>query len=197
MGFEIVAHRCNDAAVLRRLLAAGPSSLEADVGVGPFGLVVAHEPDLDDASGLTVAELLAAAGDVPVQLEAKCFPPETPAAGAFFAALRPWLPAVAVCSFDEQLVAEIARRSPSTHTTFLFHKPLRSATAAGTLGPRLDLVTRELVEGAHAVGARVVPWTVNDARTITELIDLGVDGLVTDRPALARAIALSRLGLAA
>jgi glycerophosphoryl diester phosphodiesterase len=38
---------------------------------------------------------------------------------------------------------------------------------------------------------------VNDAPTMAELIELGVDGLVTDRPALARVVAVSRLGLAA
>ncbi len=197
MDFEIVAHRCNDASVLRRLLAAGPSSVEADVGVGPAGLVVAHEPDLGDASGLTIEDLVASAGDVPVALEAKCFPPETPGAAAFLGALRPWLRAVAVCSFDERLVAAIARRCPATPTTLLFDEPLRSATAARTLGPRRDLVTRELVVAAHAAGSRVVPWTVNDAPTMAELIELGVDGLVTDRPALARVVAVSRLGLAA
>ena len=197
MDFEIVAHRCNDAAVLHRLLAAGPSAVEADVGLGPDGLVVAHERDLGDASGLTVEELVAAAGTVPVLLDAKCFPPETPGVGAFCDALRPWLPAVSVCSFDERLVAEIVRRCPSASATLLFDEPLRSATVAKTLGPRRDVVTRELVECAHAAGSRVVPWTVGDPQTMAELIDLGVDGLVTDRPALARAVAVSRLGVAA
>ena len=56
-----------------------------------------------------------------------------------------------------------------------------------------DLVTRELVAGAHAVGVRVVPWTVNDALTMADLIDLGVDGLATDLPALAVAVAAERL----
>ena len=54
-------------------------------------------------------------------------------------------------------------------------------------------MTRELIAGAHGVGARVVPWTVNDVQTMAELIDLGVDGLVTDQPALAQAVASSRL----
>jgi glycerophosphoryl diester phosphodiesterase len=194
VSLEIQAHRGNDAFVLRRLLAAGPSSVEADVGLSPDGLVVAHETDLSDASGLTVERLLAAAGDIPVVLEAKCFPGASPSPSEFVQALRPLLPQVSVASFTECVVAMVARLRPSTPTTFLFATPLHAATAARTLGPRQDLVTRELIAGAHGVGARVVPWTVNDAQTMAELIDLGVDGLVTDQPALARAVATSRLG---
>ena len=58
-------------------------------------------------------------------------------------------------------------------------------------------MTRQLVESAHAAGLRVVPWTVNDVRAIGALVDLGVDGLVTDEPALARAVAETRFALAA
>ena len=193
MSFEVQAHRGNDALVLRRLLAASPSSVEVDVGLSSAGLVVAHEIDLSDASGLTVEELLAAAGDTPVVLEAKYSPGSTPTPTEFVRALRPLLAKVSVASFDEQVVASVAGLRPSTPTTFLFARPLRPATAAGTLGPRQDLVTRDLIEGAHSAGARVVPWTVNDARTMAELIDLGVDGLVTDQPALARSVATDRL----
>ncbi len=194
VSFEVQAHRGNDALVLRRLLAARPSSVEVDVGLSPAGLVVAHETDLSDASGLTVEGLLAAVGDTRVVLEAKCFPGTTPSASEFVQALRPFLAKVSVASFDEQVVATVARLRPSTPTTFLFEKPLlNAATAARTLGPRQDLVTRELIAGAHGVGARVVPWTVNDVQTMAELIDLGVDGLVTDQPALAQAVAMSRL----
>ena len=193
MGFEVQAHRGNDPLRLRRLLGAQPSSVEIDVGVAATGLVAAHEPDLRDAARVGLAELVRAAAETPVVLEAKCFPPVTPSPHEFVEALRPFLGRVAIASFDERLVAEVARRYPGTPTTFLFERPLRSATAARTLGPRHDLVTRELVLGAHAVGLRVVPWTVNDAPRMAELVELGVDGLVTDLPALAREVVDDRL----
>jgi glycerophosphoryl diester phosphodiesterase len=193
---EIQAHRGNDQLTLRRLLAAAPSSVEIDVGLAGNELVVAHDLDHGDATGLTVDRVLATAGETPVVVEVKCLPPLTPAPGEFAQALRPYLSRIAVASFDERVLEEVGRLRRVT-TTFLFEQPLRVATCAATLGPRHDIVTRELVDAAHALGLRVVPWTVNDVRDIAALVDLGVDGLVTDEPALARAVAASRLPVAA
>jgi len=44
------------------------------------------------------------------------------------------------------------------------------------------------VRQAQALGLKVLAWTVNDAPTIGRVIDLGVDGLVTDRPDIARTV---------
>jgi glycerophosphoryl diester phosphodiesterase len=195
--FEIQAHRGNDQLALRRLLAASPSSLEVDVGLGADGLVVAHDVDLADASGLRLERVLRAAKDVTVVVEAKCFPPATPPAAAFARALAPYLDRISLCSFSEDVLVEARRLHEPLATTFLFKDPTRLATSAPTIGPRADLVSADLVEAAHQLGLRVVPWTVNDLRQMAALVDLGVDGLVTDEPALARAVADARLPLAA
>lgn len=47
-------------------------------------------------------------------------------------------------------------------------------------GP-LPVVTRRTVEVAHAAGLDVHVWTVNDAEQMESLLDLGIDGIVTDR----------------
>ena len=55
------------------------------------------------------------------------------------------------------------------------------------------LITRELVAYAHASGVQIHAWTINDAARMHELLDLGVDGIITDFPGrLARVIAERR-----
>jgi len=44
-----------------------------------------------------------------------------------------------------------------------------------------DLDAASLAE-AHTLGLRVVAWTVNDEAAIARLLELGVDGLISDRP---------------
>jgi glycerophosphoryl diester phosphodiesterase len=46
----------------------------------------------------------------------------------------------------------------------------------------LRLVTRDFVRDAHRNGLAVHVWTINDAATMRSLIDLGVDGIMTNRP---------------
>jgi glycerophosphoryl diester phosphodiesterase len=48
-------------------------------------------------------------------------------------------------------------------------------------GP-LRVVTKGFVEVAHRAGKQVHVWTVNEAEAMRRLLDLGVDGIVTDRP---------------
>ena len=48
----------------------------------------------------------------------------------------------------------------------------------------LPVVTPEFVERAHANDLAVHVWTINDRPTMEWLVDIGVDGIMTDRPTL-------------
>ena len=63
----------------------------------------------------------------------------------------------------------------------------RMIQAAG--GTHWSSFWRELdaqkVREAQSLGLKVLAWTVNDRQTMGQMLDLGVDGLVTDRPDIA------------
>lgn len=64
------------------------------------------------------------------------------------------------------------------------HVPLR-------LG-RWPVFAADLVPRAHDSGVKVVVWTVNDPSTMHRLLDVGVDGIITDRPDLLREVLIRR-----
>ncbi len=47
-----------------------------------------------------------------------------------------------------------------------------------------NLKDRKLIEGAHRLGMEVYYWTIDDPAEMKELLELGADGLFTNRPDL-------------
>jgi glycerophosphoryl diester phosphodiesterase len=64
------------------------------------------------------------------------------------------------------------------------HIPLR-------LG-RISILTERMVSMAHEAGLKVIVWTVDDPFEMKRLLDLGVDGVITDRPDLLRVVMTGR-----
>lgn len=54
-----------------------------------------------------------------------------------------------------------------------------------------DLDSTVLAE-AHALGLQVIVWTVNDRTEMARLIDMGVDGIISDRPDWLREVAVAK-----
>ncbi len=66
------------------------------------------------------------------------------------------------------------------------------AMGADVISPYWEELSNELVAEAHDLSMKVVPWTVNSPAKMNMLIDMGVDGLITDKPWLLRELLIKR-----
>ncbi len=69
------------------------------------------------------------------------------------------------------------------------------AAGGGTWAPYFGDLSETTLKEAHALGLKVAVWTVNDPAQIKKMLDLGVDGITTDRPDLVRQ-AMAERGMA-
>lgn len=53
--------------------------------------------------------------------------------------------------------------------------------------PNQTYLTPELLAEARTLGIVVIPWTVNNPAMMVKLLDMGVDGIISDRPDLVQA----------
>jgi glycerophosphoryl diester phosphodiesterase len=99
-----------------------------------------------------------------------------------------------VISFDAPTLAPLPKLDPGIMMGLLVDKAqpdlVKTATELGArqLCPRANLITRSLVDSAHAADLQVVAWTVNGPAQMRSLIQIGVDGIMTDRPDRLRAV---------
>jgi glycerophosphoryl diester phosphodiesterase len=61
---------------------------------------------------------------------------------------------------------------------------LLGVARADVLSLHHTLCSRAAIRAAHAFGAPVLAWTANDPSTVRRLADMGVDGIVSDDPAM-------------
>ncbi|MBA3489872.1 MAG: glycerophosphodiester phosphodiesterase [Longispora sp.] len=53
---------------------------------------------------------------------------------------------------------------------------------------RLTVLTPRFIESAHAAGIQVHVWTIDDPTVVRELLDMGVNGIMTDRAEVVRGV---------
>jgi glycerophosphoryl diester phosphodiesterase len=127
---------------------------------------------------------------------------------------------VIVQSFDWRTLALVQQRAPGVRTAYLTAQqpwtdnikpktansprwtntiryedhsdvPSMVKAAGGSIwSPYFGDVTAALVEKAKSLGLKVVPWTVNSEKDLQRVIDMHVDGLISDYPDRARALLL-------
>jgi glycerophosphoryl diester phosphodiesterase len=190
-----------------------------DVGRLRPGSKTAEEfPDQEPADGARVPrlaelfELVAKAGNTAVRfnIETKLTPQapeETLAPEAFALAViaevrKAGVEArTSIQSFDWRTLLVVEREASAIATVYLTGRrregsqPAAVHAAGGRIWSpnHLEMDSASVVE-ARALGLRVIPWTVNEPAAIERVLDLAVDGLITDYPDRARA-QMQRRGL--
>jgi glycerophosphoryl diester phosphodiesterase len=185
----------NSFAAFDRAVELGCDELETDVWATPRGLLVAHERPGEDADPPTLEAVLEhCQGRIAVNVELKAersMDAARDVARRVAELLRQRSEGdVYVSSFWWSALEESARHSPGVRRAYVFSAapPLDALIpAARSLGlwalhPNRTYVTSQLVDAAHRAGMRVNAWTANEPPEIAALIELGVDGIMSDYP---------------
>jgi glycerophosphoryl diester phosphodiesterase len=92
-------------------------------------------------------------------------------------------------SFDPRPLREIKALEPKQRLALLVENRKGLEANLKELGftpniysPHYLLLNAEVVEKAHTLGMKVIPWTVNETDEMRKLITMGVDGIITDYP---------------
>jgi len=98
---------------------------------------------------------------------------------------------VIIQSFDIRTLQYLHQKYPKIRTSLGidekedFENNIRDLGFKPTIySPYAVLVGKNLVDKCHAAGVKIIPWTVNSASELQYLINLGVDGVITDYPNL-------------
>jgi glycerophosphoryl diester phosphodiesterase len=193
----VIAHRGaswdepeNTLAAFRRAIEVGADYVELDVHVRRDGeLVVTHDPPRARSELVTLAEVLEALrGRIGVMVELK-----RPYAYRRHDVVPRTLELLdddgVVLSFEPRALQQVHRLRPRVRTVqhigygISLRRAARYAWAAGFHDRR---ATPRGLARARALGLETTVYTVNDARRMLELAELGVTGIFTDRPDLLR-----------
>ena len=208
----VVAHKANRRSLLLRYLRQGVEVIEFDVTLENGALLVKHEVDVGSHGvrsllmgyGYLLLEgrdpllrpstleeyLRLVGGRAGVWLDLKSRGIEREAA----ALARAHGAKLVVVSSGFHNTLRLAREGCGDAVLMLGNVNYRPAdpvkevelASADGLSINHSFVDEELVEELHAAGYRVAVWTVNSPQRALELVELGVDYLITDRPEVMR-----------
>lgn len=133
--------------------------------------------------------------NVEIKIERQYEGSKTPAALTFAKLVEEELKALDIAdrscvqSFDPRPLQHLHRMDSSITTALLIDNPNGVDINLEALGytpeiysPYYKMVTANVVETVHKRGMKLIPWTVNDSTEMKALINLGVDGIITDYP---------------
>jgi glycerophosphoryl diester phosphodiesterase len=96
-----------------------------------------------------------------------------------------------VSAFHHVMLEIVRELSSKITTALLFTDSIEDYVShaveieANAINPKFEILTPEAVRSAHEVGLAVYPWTVNDELSLLRMLEMNVNGVITDNPRLA------------
>jgi glycerophosphoryl diester phosphodiesterase len=192
-----------------RAIELGADAIELDVHATSDGVVIVHHDPIVTAAGVATSRLvdlsaselsrfplahdieiptleavLNAIGDrAKVYVEIKALDIEP----LVVRCIRESSAACAVHAFDHRIAQTVKALFPAVRTGVLevarHNDPVASLIAAGAqdLWQEASFIDEDVIARAHAIDARVIAWTSDEAEQWESLIGMGVDGICTNR----------------
>lgn len=98
---------------------------------------------------------------------------------------------VCIQSFDPRSMMAIHQQAPEIVTAFLvenkegiFKNLAKLDYQPQIYSPDYTLLSKSSIDSLHEKGMKVIPWTINEVPKMDSLIEMGVDGIITDYPNL-------------
>ena len=92
-------------------------------------------------------------------------------------------------SFDPRILEAIRKKAPQIPLAYLIDTVESVEQSLKLLSfkpeiysPNFAMVNRNVVKTVQDLDMKIIPWTVNEVQEMSVLIDLGVDGIITDYP---------------
>lgn len=92
-------------------------------------------------------------------------------------------------SFDERTLQEFKKINPNLPLILLVNNKngldsnlVRLGFTPFAYSPNYLLVNKELITECHHRGIKIIPWTINNSNKMKNLIEMDVDGIITDFP---------------
>lgn len=101
---------------------------------------------------------------------------------------------IAVMSLKYEGIQKLRALRPKWEAGVLIAKSIGNPTRlnADFLAVHVNMATSAFIRRTHQAGKQLMVWTVNDTISMSRLISLGVDGVITDEPALAKRVLAER-----
>ncbi len=206
----------NSLAAFRAAATLGADAVELDIHATADGALIVHHDELIEGAHAiprltadqvrafrlpdgeplpTLEQALAAVGGgtrLQVFIEVKSLDPRFD--GRLLDAMQrgPNPSGYAIHSFDHRIVRRLGLARPGLRCGVLSSSyPIRPLAALADAGATIlwqerTMVDRPLADALHGSGMQLLVWTVDDAADMQRLLELGVDGLCSNRPDVAR-----------